>query len=172
MHPHAETHHHELADKSPEAAASETETADAATAVAASEEAEEKAHPNDEAGDEDHGAGSVLIISIFTFIVGLIGAIFYYRGQDRDPIRIPLFANKFYIDEAYAGIVRYGQDLVAAILSGIDKYLVDGVITRMPSVGALGIGNVLRRLQTGNLQHYAFLFGLGIIIVLYLVLNG
>jgi NADH-quinone oxidoreductase subunit L len=168
MNPHGDSH-----AQAAESASSTTEAGNTdAVTPATSELAVEKPHPNDEVGHEEHGAGAVLIISIFTFVVGLIGAVFYYRGQDRDPIRIPLFANKFYIDEAYAGIVRFGQDLVATILSGIDKYLVDGVIARMPSVGALGIGNVLRRLQTGNLQHYAFLFSLGVIVVLYLVLNG
>lgn len=113
----------------------------------------------------------VLSASLFTLVVGFIGAVFYYRGQNRDPIRIRLFANKFYFDEFYAGIVRFGQDLTASVLAGLDKYLVDGLFARLPSVGAYGIGNVLRRLQGGNLQSYAFLFGLGIVIVLYLVLG-
>ena len=175
MNPHAESHAHavhadhdsdHVKEQTGNSASADADGADSGVAAA------DKPHPIDEAGHEHHGAGAVLIISIFTFIVGLIGAVFYYRGQDRDPIRIPLFANKFYFDELYAGIVRLGQDLVASVLSGIDKYLIDGLIARTPSVGALGIGNVLRRLQTGNLQHYAFLFGLGIIVVLYLVLNG
>ena len=171
MNPHAD--HAEHAAKSPQAT-TEAPKADPASATSEAETktGNKKTHPNDEAKDNHEDVGTVMVISIFTFIVGLIGAVFYYRGQDRDPIRIPVFANKFYIDEIYAWIIRFGQDLVATILSGIDKYLVDGVIARMPSVGALGIGNALRRLQTGNLQHYAFLFGLGIIVVLYLVLNS
>jgi len=127
--------------------------------------------------ETDHGSHAghppvVLFTSLFMLVFGLIGAVVTYRGQSRDPIRIPVFANKFYVDELYALIVRFVQDLTASILAGIDKYLIDGLFARLPSAGAYGIGNALRRLQGGNLQSYAFLFGLGIVIVLYIVLGS
>ena len=140
------------------------------TAAQETSVAEGETHAVAETDHADHPS-VVLYASLFTLVVGFIGAIFYYRGQSRDPIRIGVFANKFYFDELYALIVRFVQDLTATVLAGFDKYLVDGLFARLPSAGAYGIGNALRRLQGGNLQSYAFLFGLGIVIVLYLVLG-
>ena len=44
-----------------------------------------------------------------------------------------------------------------------DKWIIDGLFVRGLSGGAWGAGFVLRFLQFGNLQGYAFLFGLGVV---------
>lgn len=120
------------------------------------------------APSEAHFAGLDItgILSIVALIVGVGLAIFLYRGKDRDPVRIPLFANKFYIDEIYNGIVRTFQDGVAAVLDIFDRYVLDPLIVRFPAIGAITSGSFLRLFQTGNLQAYGFFFGIAVVLVI------
>lgn len=76
-------------------------------------------------------------------------------------------ANKFYIDEIYLAIVRIFQDTLAWIVKGLDYLLIDGLGVRGSSGLAAGLGSLMRRIQVGNLQVYAFLFGLGVIMIIY-----
>jgi len=80
-----------------------------------------------------------------------------------------VFANKFYIDEAYAWLIKVFQDGLATFANFFDKAVLDGVVARLPAAGVFRLGDVMRRLQSGNLQSYAFLFGLGAVLVIYLV---
>ncbi len=83
-------------------------------------------------------------------------------------MNIPLFKNKFYFDEFYAGLVRWGQDWVAWIVTAIQRIVADGLIAHAPAALARGLGSWFRRLQSGSLQAYTFLFGLGVIAAIYL----
>jgi NADH-quinone oxidoreductase subunit L len=119
----------------------------------------------------EHGSG-VWIVSILTscaFLGGVGSGFVLYRGQAKDPILIPLFKNKFYIDEIYAALIAGTQDLLATIARYLDQWLIDGVLVRGLSGLAWGTGFVLRFLQFGNLQGYAFLFGLGVVATIYLL---
>ena len=49
----------------------------------------------------------------------------------------------------------------------VDRWILDGAIVRGLSGGVWGSGFLLRLLQVGNLQAYGFLFGLGIIGLIY-----
>jgi NADH-quinone oxidoreductase subunit L len=100
--------------------------------------------------------------------VGLLTGTRLYRGKEREPVSIPLFANKFYFDEFYAGLVKYAKDRFAWIVNGLEKIFVDGLIVRAPAAIAAFAGNWMRRLQSGSLQGYTFVLGLGIILVVYL----
>lgn len=120
----------------------------------------------------EHTNGSTNLVvgvsSLVVLIVGLLSGTRLYLGKDSDPVRIPLFANKFYFDEAYALLVKYGQDRVAWIVNALEKIFVEGLLVRLPAGLACGFGGIFRRLQTGGLQSYTFLLGLGIIIAVYL----
>jgi NADH-quinone oxidoreductase subunit L len=94
----------------------------------------------------------------------------FYRDQAKDPIRIPLFANRFYIDPFYDRLVRYTQDALAAVSGFIDRWIIDGGIVRGLSGATFWSGFALRFLQIGNLQAYAFLFGIGVVLLLYIIL--
>ncbi|MCB1275522.1 NADH-quinone oxidoreductase subunit L [Prosthecobacter sp.] len=112
---------------------------------------------------------TVLIASLIALIAGAGGAIFLYRGKDKDPVSIKLFANKFYFDEIYAVIVRVCQDRVAWIVTALERVFVDGIIARLPSAIVARLGAATRMLQGGHLQGYTFLLGGGVIAVIYLV---
>ena len=112
-----------------------------------------------------------LIASITTLVLGLIAATVLYKGKDQDPISIPLFRNKFYIDEIYAWVVRLGQDLVAFVANAIDRFVIGGVIVRGAAALCSGAGLFFRRIQSGNLQAYTLMLGVGAIVILYIALN-
>lgn len=114
--------------------------------------------------------GLTAILSLIGLAVGVGAAVFLYRGKDSDPISIPLFRDKFYIDEIYKGIVAIFQDAVAAFLDIVDRFIVDPVVARFPAKSAMGAGNFLRFFQVGNVQGYAFLFGMAVVLIVVLLI--
>ncbi len=113
------------------------------------------------------GATIVMILATLAFLGGAAGAYVLYSGKVKDPILIPLFKNKFYIDELYAALIAGTQDLLARISGWFDKWILDGIGVRGLSGATWGTGFVLRFLQWGNLQAYSFLFGVGVVALIY-----
>ena len=93
-----------------------------------------------------------------------------YRGRTRDPIHVGLLRHKFYFDEFYATLIRVTQDALAKLSAWVDRWIIDGLGVRGVSGGVWGTGFVLRFLQVGNLQAYAFFFGLGVLLLVYLAI--
>jgi NADH-quinone oxidoreductase subunit L len=112
----------------------------------------------------------VPILAVAAFLAGSAGAFVIYNGQARDPILIPPFKSKFYFDEIYAALIAWTQDLLARFLAWFDKWILDGVFVRGLSGAAWGMGFVLRFFQFGNLQGYSFVFGAGVVALIYFVL--
>ena len=122
----------------------------------------------------DHGGGHaeghtvVLLASIATLILGLAAGFFLYNGKEKEPVSIPLFRNRFYLDAIYErGIVRYLQDGFAAIVHFVDEILINGLVVGGLSRLAETVGNFFRKAQSGNLQVYAFTFGIGVMLLIY-----
>ena len=117
-----------------------------------------------------HHEGHAIILgaSIASLILGLIAGFVLYNGKDKDPLSIPLFQNRFYIDRIYDNIlVRYFQDAFAAIVHFFDEFLINGLLVGGLSRATASTGNLFRKLQSGQLQGYSFAFGLGVILVIY-----
>ena len=117
-----------------------------------------------------HAEGHAIILgaSIGSLVLGLIAGFVLYAGKDKDPISIPLFRDRFKIDYIYDNyLVRYFQDAFAAIVHFFDEFLINGLIVGGSSRNAEGFGGLFRRVQSGNLQGYAFAFGIGVILVIY-----
>jgi NADH-quinone oxidoreductase subunit L len=119
---------------------------------------------------EEHLNIGVMALSILAFAAGAGLAWFFYTGKDSDPIHVPLFANKFYIDQIYHTLIAWTQDLAASLTATFDRWILDGAIVRGISSVAWVTGFVLRFLQLGNLQAYAFLFGAGSVALIYFFL--
>jgi len=109
--------------------------------------------------------------------LGFVAAYSLYAKAASDPLPGRLGAlstwmrNRFYFDELYAGTVIRLHDFVAAIATWTDQWIIGGLGVRGVHGTTELIGRLLRQLQTGNLQTYAFLFALGVAFVLYLVLR-
>jgi NADH-quinone oxidoreductase subunit L len=107
---------------------------------------------------------------------GIFAAATLYLGAREDslPSRWGAFArvlrNRFYIDEIYRVCITLGLDAVAAILDFFDRWILAGVIVRGLHGTVELTGRILRLFQTGNLHTYGFMFGLGVIITLWLAL--
>ena len=77
--------------------------------------------------------------------------------------------NKYYFDELYAWLIKYVQGTIAAGCELFDRW----ILQRLGIGGLAGttgmLGKKVRLFQTGNIQGYAFLFGLGVTLVIYYV---
>ena len=109
-------------------------------------------------------------VLLLLFAAGVVFAYLLYRRADKDPVSIPFFANRLYIDDLYDWMVKTIQDGGAAVLSWADRWIVDLLIVQVPSKIAWASGFVLRFLQIGNIQAYAFFFGAGVVGLLYLLI--
>jgi NADH-quinone oxidoreductase subunit L len=118
----------------------------------------------------EHFSIVAFTVSMVVFVTGAVTGFFLYRGRSKDPIRIPLFENRFYIDSFYGWLVKWTQDLLANVTAFIDRWIIDGGIVKGLSGMTWGTGFALRFLQVGNLQAYALLFGFGLVILLYMIL--
>ena len=112
----------------------------------------------------------VAILATLAFAVGLGAGWILYIGKEKDPILIPVFKNKFYFDELYAALIAGTQDLLASLSNYFDKWVIDGVLVRGLSGAAWASGFVLRFFQFGNLQGYSFLFGVGVVALIFYML--
>ena len=111
----------------------------------------------------EHGDAPKIVptLAILAFLTGTGVAWMLYAGAEKEPLSLPLFRNKFYFDEIYGAIVAGTQDVLAFIAAGVDAI----VLTVVRAVGGLtlGLGYALRLFQVGNVQAYAFIFGLGVV---------
>ncbi|MBA2744067.1 MAG: NADH-quinone oxidoreductase subunit L [Chthoniobacterales bacterium] len=115
----------------------------------------------------DEGSHIVPILAFAAMILGVIVAFLLYRNRESDPIDLRLLQRRFYFDELYASLIRATQELLAGISAFVDRWILDAGIVRGSSTATFGIGALLRLLQVGNIQAYAFIFGLGIVGLIY-----
>jgi NADH-quinone oxidoreductase subunit L len=113
----------------------------------------------------------VPILALSVFVIGTACGLKFYNGTEREPICIPVFEKRFYFDELYSALISGTQDMLAGFSGWVDRYLVDGAVVRGLSGTTWGVGYLFRLLQFGNLQGYSFLFGAGIVTLLYLLIK-
>ena len=106
-------------------------------------------------------------LAIVALIVGSGLAIALYRNRMSEPLDVELLRHKFYFDEFYSWLINWTQELLARISAFFDRWIVDAGAVGGISGGTWGIGALLRLVQVGNLQAYLFLFGLGIVALIY-----
>ncbi len=109
----------------------------------------------------------VPILALSALLLGVGSAFFLYRSRESDPLNISFFRNRFYIDELYAALIAGTQGLLARLCAFLDRWILDAGIVRGSSMTTFGLGSLLRLFQVGNLQAYAFLFGFGIVGLIY-----
>ncbi|MBP9902421.1 MAG: NADH-quinone oxidoreductase subunit L, partial [Verrucomicrobia bacterium] len=114
---------------------------------------------------------------LIAVVIGFLAAKTLYGKAKTDPLPAKLgafsrgMANRFYFDEIYDATVIRAHDLIAAVADWIDRWIVEGFCIGLVRGGTDLTGRALRLVQTGNLQTYAFLFVLGVAVVLWFVLG-
>jgi NADH-quinone oxidoreductase subunit L len=113
------------------------------------------------------GGNHVLVMFLATgaFAAGTFGGWVVYKDKEREPLNLPLFRNKFYFDEIYSALVSGTQDVIAYIANFVDA-IISGFV-RILGMATWVVGFGIRYLQFGNLQGYAFVFGLGVVALIY-----
>src|SRR5438067_2338071 len=116
---------------------------------------------------EKESVFTVPALALVALILGVGIATWLYRNRERDPLHVDLVRRRFYIDEFYEWLIGATQELLARIAAFFDRWIIDAGAVRGTSGGIFGLGAFLRLFQVGNLQAYAFLFGLGIVALIY-----
>ena len=106
-------------------------------------------------------------LAIVALIAGSGLAIALYCNRAVEPVDIKLLRHKFYFDEFYNRLIYWTQELVARVSGFFDRWIIDAGAVGGSSRGTWGVGALLRLVQVGNLQAYVFLFGLGIVALIY-----
>jgi len=106
-------------------------------------------------------------LAIVALIAGSGLAIALYRNRAVEPVDIKLLRHKFYFDEFYSWLIYWTQELLARMSAFVDRWIIDAGAVGGSSRGTWGIGALLRLVQVGNLQAYLFLFGLGVVAIIY-----
>jgi NADH-quinone oxidoreductase subunit L len=106
-------------------------------------------------------------LAIVALIVGSGLAIALYRNRATEPVDVELLRHKFYFDEFYSWLIYWTQELLARVSAFFDRWIIDAGVVDGSSRGTWGVGALLRLVQVGNLQAYVFLFGLGVVAIIY-----
>jgi len=119
----------------------------------------------------------VALCGLAAAAIGLVAAWKLYAGAARDPLPEKigglsrLLRHRFYLDEFYEHTFIRLHDFLAAVADFIDRWIIATLFVRGTHGTTEVAGRALRLMQTGNLQTYAFLFVLGMALVLYFVLG-
>ena len=108
-------------------------------------------------------------VALGTMLLGAAGAIILYRKCIEEPLNLGVLRRKFYVDEFYRALIYCTQEFLARVSGFIDRWILDAGVVRGSSGATWSFGALLRLMQVGNLQAYAFIFGLGIIWIIYFV---
>src|SRR5256886_3472991 len=107
-------------------------------------------------------------LAIVALIAGTGLAIALYGNRATEPLKdLELVRHKFYFDEFYNWLIYWTQELLAPVSAFVDRWIIDACAVGGSSRGTWGIGALLRLGQVGNLQGYVFVFGLGVVAVIY-----
>jgi len=79
-----------------------------------------------------------------------------------------LFANRMYFDQVYAALIVKPLQVIALIAAFVDRHLVDGLVDLVARV-PLGLGGVVRHLQSGIVQRYALAGVIGALLIVLAV---
>ena len=116
---------------------------------------------------ETEVASVVPVLAIVALIAGSGLAIILYRNRSSEPVDLELLRHKFYFDEFYGWLIHWTQELLARMSAFIDRWIIDAGAVGGSSRGTWGVGALLRLIQVGNLQAYAFLFGIGVVALIW-----
>jgi len=113
---------------------------------------------------------------LFAVMIGFSAAFSLYWNAKSDPLPELMrgltraMRNRFYFDELYEKLIAVSQEALSYLADSFDRWIVAGLFVRGISGSTELVGRMLRLVQTGNLQTYAFLLAAGVALVLYIAL--
>ncbi|PYI88872.1 MAG: NADH-quinone oxidoreductase subunit L, partial [Verrucomicrobia bacterium] len=111
-------------------------------------------------------------------IFGFSVAYAFYHDATRDPLAVKfgglarVMCNRFYFDEIYEKLIALSHEALARLADWVDRWIVAGVAVRGLHGTTEILSRALRLVQTGNVQTYAFVFVVGVAVVLYVFLKS
>ena len=113
-----------------------------------------------------------LFASLGAFAIGATLAFVFYFKRKSDPLAnnpvSKFFANSFYIDKLYGQIVKYAVNIKGAAIDFLDDFIINGLIVGGLARCTAALGQLFNRAQSGSIQTYTLLMGIGILLVIYL----
>ncbi len=116
---------------------------------------------------------------LLAVVVGGLMAWNLYGGKvEEDPIpgRFTHLADamkcRFFFDEVYQFFIGITHEALARVAAWIDQWIIGGLLVRGTSIFVEITGRLLRLVQTGNIQTYAFMLVAGIVLVIVLTIRA
>jgi NADH-quinone oxidoreductase subunit L len=111
------------------------------------------------------GSGSLMMFALLFAAVGILVAYWFYLKSTRVPGRMAerfsrlydILIHKYYVDEFYNWLVvrplRVGSETI--LWRRVDAGAIDSAMVNGTGETVAGVGNLLRRIQSGNIRSYA-----------------
>ena len=119
-----------------------------------------------------------MAFSVLALMIGGSVAWSHYAGAGTDPLTqrfsglSTLLRNRLWMDEIFSGMIAITHEAVSKLAGWVDQKILRGAIMGLFQHGVDILGRGLRLVQSGSLQTYAFLFVVGVALVIYIVLGG
>ncbi len=119
-----------------------------------------------------------MAFSVLALMIGGSVAWSHYAGAGTDPLTqrfsglSTLLRNRLWLDEIFSGMIAITHEAVSKLAGWVDQKILRGAIMGLFQHGVDILGRGLRLVQSGSLQTYAFLFVVGVALVIYIVLGG
>ncbi len=119
-----------------------------------------------------------MAFSVLALMIGGSVAWSHYAGAGTDPLTqrfsglSTLMRNRLWMDEIFSGMIAITHEAVSKLAGWVDQKILRGAIMGLFQHGVDILGRGLRLVQSGSLQTYAFLFVVGVALVIYIVLGG
>jgi NADH-quinone oxidoreductase subunit L len=129
------------------------------------------------AGDHTQ-APLAMAFSVLALLIGGSVAWSLYSKAESDPIANRLHGlstalkNRLYFDEIFNGLIYVTHEAVSKLAEWVDRILLSSFIVKGLSNVVDVFGRGLRLFQTGSIHTYAFLFVVGIALVMFFVMGG
>jgi NADH-quinone oxidoreductase subunit L len=115
--------------------------------------------------DSEH-ASWTLWLSLVLAVAGFVPAYTFYRHATQEPLNFMVLRNKFYVDEFYQRVFVSTQDSFGRLADAFEGWVVRGFLVRGSGVMARASGQGLRLVQCGQVQVYAAVFIIGVLVLL------
>jgi NADH-quinone oxidoreductase subunit L len=122
----------------------------------------------------------MMAVSVGIGLAGIFTAYYLYLKRPELPGRVAqqfkglshLLSHKYYVDEIYFAYVVTPVNIISTFLwKFFDDRVIDGAMVNGSAWVVKRVSSGVRRLQTGSVQHYALSLLVGLVVILYLIME-